>query len=172
MTVEVPGKYIFQVRADVRLRHTAESGPRERLRVAFDNKGAGCLIKLVRVGGENSVIVFAKCKRQPMKELSGAIPNVLVWSYIEIGLELSGEPGPDNAVYAIAADKQVAVSLELFHIADLIMKMDLNSQRLAAASQDLEQPNARNTGKAVAVNRNLLVLVDYVNIVPCLKFAS
>src|SRR2546427_1606828 len=106
-----------------------------------------------------------------MKQLVRAIPDVFVGTRAQVGFEVGAEILPDNAVDTIGADQQIAIVLERIDVRDLSSKLDLNAEVFAAPLQNLEQAKAGNAGEAVAMNRDFLIAVDDVNIVPGFEVA-
>src|SRR5687767_2972140 len=49
--------------------------------------------------------------------------------------------------------------------------MDLNAELFTSSLQDLQQANSRDAGKTVAVDRNLFVTMDHIDVVPRFKVA-
>ena len=49
--------------------------------------------------------------------------------------------------------------------------MDLNAKLFTSSLQNLQQAKSRDAGKAVAVNRNLLVAMNDIDVVPRFKVA-
>jgi hypothetical protein len=49
--------------------------------------------------------------------------------------------------------------------------MDLNAKLFTSPLQDLQQPNSRDAGKTVAVDRNLFLTIDDIDVVPRFKIA-
>src|SRR6185503_9368907 len=121
--------------------------------------------------GKNSRLAFAKGQCQAMKQLVRAVPDVLVRPDAQLRLEHSREFLPDSTVDSVGADKQIAVVLQRRQIADLVMKMDLNAKCFAAALQNFQQTKPRDSREAVAVDRDLLIAMDHIDIVPGLELA-
>ena len=116
--------------------------------------------------GKDSRVFLAKRQCQSVEQLIRAVPNVFVWARAEIGMKVVGISLPDCAVYAISANQQITLPFQSVDVADFISKMNSNPELFAACLENLEQPDSRDPGKAVAVNRNLIVAMHHVDIVP------
>src|SRR5207248_4471326 len=55
---------------------------------------------------------------------------------------------------------------------DLVMKSDFNAELFTSCLQNVEQTKAGDAGKTVAVNRNLPIAMNDVDVVPGFKVAS
>src|SRR6266550_9638943 len=55
---------------------------------------------------------------------------------------------------------------------NLVVKSDFNAELFTSCLQDVEQTQAGDAGKTVAVNRNLLIAMNDVDVVPGFKVAS
>ena len=64
--------------------------------------------RIVRMRVQRRCRSFAKRQRQSMKQLVGAIPDILVWANAEIGPKLVFEGLPDETVDTISGDEQIA----------------------------------------------------------------
>src|SRR2546423_15573723 len=95
-----------------------------------------------------------------------AVPNVFVGTRAEVGMKMVGVFLPHCAVHAISANQEFTLQLQSVEVADFIPKMNANPQLFAACLENLEQPDSRDPGKAVAVNRNLIVAMHHIDIVP------
>src|SRR5437016_2731737 len=102
--------------------------------------------------GKDTRVVLAKRQCQPVEQLIRAVPNVFVWARAEVGVEVVGISLPDCTVHPISANQQITLPLQSIDIADFISKMNANPQLFAACLENLEQPDSRDPGKAVAVN--------------------
>src|SRR5204862_3339180 len=162
---EYPGK----IAACLFIRHFGETALDPGLRITLDNEGAGLPIEFIRMGTEYPGLGLAKCQGQSMKQLPCAEPDIFVRPGTQIRLEIDFKSLSDKAVQAIGPDQQIAFVFERIEIRNLLAKIDAYSQVLTPMLQDLQQVYPRNSGKTVAMNRDLLVAMDYVDIVPGFK---
>src|SRR5262245_17656857 len=88
------------------------------------------------------------------------LPNV------EVRFELIGVAQADRAVHSVPTDKKITSSAQRFEILDLGAEVDLDAELFRSPLQDFQQPQACDTGKAVAVNRDLLVAMNDIDVVP------
>src|SRR4030095_5742105 len=123
MTVQVLLKHISQIMACLCLVKFIEVRCRPRSWIAFDDERAGSLIELVRVGGENSGIVFAERERQTVKQLIGAVPNISVGPKVKRGLEVIFVPPSDSAVHAISRDEKLGLRSQPFNVINLRLEI-------------------------------------------------
>ena len=106
-----------------------------------------------------------------MEQLVRSVPDVFVWADAEIGLEFGPEFLPDQTVQPVSANEQIESGSQRIDIHDFLLKTDRHAELLASPLQNLEQPKTRNAGKAVAMNRNLLAAMNYINVIPGFKAA-
>ena len=58
---------------------------------------------------ERTRFVFAERKRQTVKELIGAVPDITMRTNVEIRVESLRVAKPDGAVYTVGADEQIGI---------------------------------------------------------------
>src|SRR5436305_4584433 len=154
IVVQIIAENIFKKRAGFSVRHFLETCARPSLRVAFDDESARCLVKFIRVRGEDARIGFAEGERQAVKELMRSVPDIFIRAYAQLRLEEFVVALSDCAIDSIRADEQVAVCGVRAGVRDLRAKIQINAKMLATALQNLQELDARDAGKAVAANRN------------------
>src|SRR5207247_10564437 len=131
-------EHLGELSAGLFVREVFETCIGPRIGITFDDEGAGRLIESVRVRSENPGRGLPKSQRQPMEQLSGAVPDVFVGTGAEIRLEVGTEGLPDNAVQSVRAHQQLAIAFERFHAVDFMPKLDLNAEVFTSLLQDLE----------------------------------
>ena len=104
-----------------------------------------------------------------MKQMVRAIPDVLVWANAEVGPKPIWESLPDETVDSVRGDEQVPLPFQQIKSCNFSSKLDFDAKFFAALLQDLQQAQARNPGKAVAMNGSLLGAMNYIDIVPGCK---
>src|SRR5437660_8130711 len=115
--------------------------------------------------GKDTRVVLAKGQCQPVEQLIRAVPNVFVRSRAEVGMKVVGVSLPGCAVHTISANQQITLPFQSVDVADFISKVNTNPELFAACLENLEQPDSRDPGKAVAVNRDLIAAVHNIAIV-------
>ena len=88
---------------------------------------------------------------------------------IELGFELIGVSQPDCAVDAVSANKQIAILSQRLEVLDLGSVTNLNVQLFGASLKYFQQSQPGDAGKTVAVNRDLLVAMNNIDVVPRFK---
>ena len=116
--------------------------------------------------GKDTRVVLAKRQCQPVEQLIRAVPNVFVRPRAQVGMKVVGISLPDCTVHAVSANQQITLPSQSVDVTDFISKMNANPEFFAACLENLEQPDSRDSRKAVAVNRNLIVAMHHVDIVP------
>jgi hypothetical protein len=58
--MQIRREHLLEVAARFGVAHRGETGAAPRFLITFDDKRAGRLVKLVRVGGKNAGVVFTK----------------------------------------------------------------------------------------------------------------
>src|SRR5262252_618348 len=149
---QIVPKHGFEISTRSFSRHLAEAGSGPGLRIAFDDEGARRRVEFVRVRGKHARLGFAKGKRQPVEKLMCSVPDVSVGPRAEVGAKFSGEGLSHRAIDAVSADEQIAITPERFQIANFGPETDFDPELFAPPLQNPEQPEARNTREAVAVN--------------------
>src|SRR2546421_11913838 len=121
--------------------------------------------------GKYTRVVLAKGQCQSVEQLIRAVPNVFVRARAEVGMKVVGVFLPDRAVHAISANQQITLPSQSLDVADFTSKLNTNPEFFAACLENLEQPDSRESGKAVAVNRALIVAMHHIDIVPGFELA-
>src|SRR6266480_83286 len=103
MAVQISGEDLFKKAACLDISHAREPRVGPRSFVAFDDERAGCLIELVRVCREDTLTMLSKGEGQTVKQLMGAVPDVLVGTDVQRRLKMVFVFLPDGAVHAICA---------------------------------------------------------------------
>src|SRR6184192_1515058 len=107
MAIQVWRKDFSQISACRFIRHPCETRDIPGLAVALDDERARVLVKLVRVRGEGAGRGFAKGQGEPMKQLMGAVPDILVRANAQIRFEVLGKRLPHAAVNSVRTDDQI-----------------------------------------------------------------
>src|SRR5690349_5626609 len=88
---------------------------------------------------------------------------------VELRLELFEVTQADRAVYSIRRHQQITLAPQRIHIVNFAAKIDLDAQLFSAALKNLQQLEPRDAGEAVAVNRDLRITMNDVDVVPRLE---
>src|ERR1700752_301639 len=78
---------------------------------------------------------------------------------------------PHQAICTVGAHEQIR-PLEFAYVCHIAVELQVHSELAAAPLQDVQKGKARNRGKLVAPDRNLLTFVDDVDVVPDLAIRS
>src|ERR1700687_2466615 len=101
-----------------------------------------------------------------------AVPDVLVRPHTQRWLKILFELFPDRAVDTVRADQQHRIATNDVSSRNLGAKSHAHSQLKTAFLQNLQQVEAPDTGKDVAANRYLLIVMDHIDVVPTLECLS
>ncbi len=149
--------------------HPGETGPFPGLGIAFDNESAGVPIELIGMRGKDTSFVLAERERESMEQLVGAIPNITIRPDIEFGFEPLSVVLPHRAVDSVCRYQQIAMCSQQIDVDYFRSEGDFDIQFRAAALENLEKLQTFDSGKAIAVNGDLAVALDDIDIVPSLE---
>src|SRR5216684_6939947 len=114
---------------------------------------------------------FAKGKRQAMEQLVRPVPDVFVWANVEFGLEVFFESFSDEAVHPVSANHEIAVAAQRIDSRNFRPELYEYAEFVTSSLQNLQQTQPRNSGEAVAMNRDLLAAMNDIDIVPGFEIA-
>src|SRR5262249_20761099 len=74
--------------------------------------------------------------------------------------------------YTVGAQQQVGIKAQLIDVSNLGTEAKFHAELFAALLQNFQQPQARDSRKAVAVNRYLVGAVNHIDVVPGFKVSG
>src|SRR6266404_529117 len=101
-----------------------------------------------------------------MKQLVGSIPDVTIWSHIKRRTKFFRVLLARGAVNSVGRHQQIAILAWEIDVINFSSEKEFDTQLFAASLQNLEKLKPPNSGKAVAMDRNLVVAMDHIDIVP------
>src|SRR5262245_16938864 len=104
------------------------------------------------MSSKDSCFTFTEGQRQSMKQLVRAVPDIFVGANAEAWLELLTERLSYEAIDAISAYEQIALTGKISSICDFMTIVDLNAKLLGALLQNVEQCYSSNPRETVSVN--------------------
>ena len=120
---------------------------------------------------EPAVLGFFECKRESIEQLLRAEPDEATAPGRDRRMEDRRESLADPAADAVGADDQVGIG-ELGVRSEVGLEHETHAQRFAACLQDIEEPLAADSAKAVSTRANGAALEVDVDVVPVIEAAD